>query len=287
LDVPTLSTQEQNALVTETLDLVGHVVSELAVRYPRHVDRAELWNAGALGLVEASRRYNPEAEIPFARYAAIRIRGSIIDSTRKRDWATRSVRRHLRDIQQAAVRLEEQTGVAPSQVELAGCLGITVADLTARQAQASVSTLLHLDTADSEETSLAERVEEERIDAVPELALEQRELRGTLQTAVRHLPPVQAEVISRYYLRGELLQDVAEDMGLTTARVSQIRSEALDAMRSFFATQYEGVNSAPDAAPGKKARAAYVTRVAESTTWRSRLDTDPTGLDLTPLGLTG
>jgi RNA polymerase sigma factor for flagellar operon FliA len=285
--VPTLSTQEQNALVTETLDLVSHVVSELAVRYPRHVDRAELWNAGALGLVEASRRYNPEAEIPFARYAAIRIRGSIIDSTRNRDWATRSVRRHLRDIQQAAVRLEEQTGVAPSQAELAGCLGITVADLTARQAQASVSTLLHLDTADSEETSLAERVEEERIDAVPELALEQRELRGTLQTAVRHLPPVQAEVISRYYLRGELLQDVAEDMGLTTARVSQIRSEALDAMRSFFATQYEGVNSAPDAAPGKKARAAYVTRVAESTTWRSRLDTDPTGLDLTPLGLTG
>ena len=285
--MPTLSTQEQNALVTETLDLVGHVVSELAVRYPRHVDRAELWNAGALGLVEASRRYNPEAEIPFARYAAIRIRGSIIDSTRNRDWATRSVRRHLRDIQQAAVRLEEQTGVAPSQAELAGCLGITVADLTARQAQASVSTLLHLDTADSEETSLAERVEEERIDAVPELALEQRELRGTLQTAVRHLPPVQAEVISRYYLRGELLQDVAEDMGLTTARVSQIRSEALDAMRSFFATQYEGVTSAPDAAPGKKARAAYVTRVAESTTWRSRLDTDPTGLDLTPLGLTG
>ena len=285
--MPTLSTQEQNALVTETLDLVGHVVSELAVRYPRHVDRAELWNAGALGLVEASRRYNPEAEIPFARYAAIRIRGSIIDSTRNRDWATRSVRRHLRDIQQAAVRLEEQTGVAPSQAELAGCLGITVADLTARQAQASVSTLLHLDTADREETSLAERVEEERIDAVPELALEQRELRGTLQTAVRHLPPVQAEVISRYYLRGELLQDVAEDMGLTTARVSQIRSEALDAMRSFFATQYEGVTSAPDAAPGKKARAAYVTRVAESTTWRSRLDTDPTGLDLTPLGLTG
>jgi len=285
--VPTLSTQEQNALVTETLDLVGHVVSELAVRYPRHVDRAELWNAGALGLVEASRRYNPEAEIPFARYAAIRIRGSIIDSTRNRDWATRSVRRHLRDIQQAAVRLEEQTGVAPSQAELAGCLGITVADLTARQAQASVSTLLHLDTADREETSLAERVEEERIDAVPELALEQRELRGTLQTAVRHLPPVQAEVISRYYLRGELLQDVAEDMGLTTARVSQIRSEALDAMRSFFATQYEGVTSAPDAAPGKKARAAYVTRVAESTTWRSRLDTDPTGLDLAPLGLTG
>lgn len=281
------STQEQNALVTESLDLVGHIVAELAVRYPRHVDRAELWNAGALGLVEASRRFDPEAGIPFARYAAIRIRGAIIDSTRTRDWATRSVRRHLREIQQTAAKLEEQTGVAPSQIEIAARLGISVADLTTRQAQANVATLLHLDAADSEETSLAERVEEEAIEAVPQLALEQREMRGTLQTAVRQLPPVQAEVISRYYLAGELLQDIAEDMGLTTARVSQIRGEALDAMRSLFATLYEGVASAPDSAPGKKARAAYVARVAESTTWRSRLDADPAGLDLAPIALTG
>ena len=76
----TMSTEEQNRLVAETLDLVGHIVAEVSVRYPRHVDRSELWNAGALGLVEASRRYDPDSGIPFARYAAIRIRGAIIDS---------------------------------------------------------------------------------------------------------------------------------------------------------------------------------------------------------------
>jgi len=65
---------EQNRMVTETLDLVGHIVAEVSARYPRHVDRGELWNAGALGLVEASRRFDPDSGIPFARYAAIRIR---------------------------------------------------------------------------------------------------------------------------------------------------------------------------------------------------------------------
>lgn len=269
----TLSTSEQNALVTETLDLVGHIVSEVSARYPRHVDRTELWNAGALGLVEASRRYDPDSGIPFARYAAIRIRGAIIDSTRTRDWASRSVRRRLREIQQAHAGLEEQNGRAPSNVELAEFLEISEAELVRRQAQATTSTLLHLDQpAEGEEASLADRVEEERSDVLPDQALEQRELRGTLVDAVRNLPPVQAEVVSRYYLEGDLLQDIADDMGLTEARVSQIRSEALAAMRSFFATQYEGIEAAADSVPGKRARAAYLDRMEESSDWRSRLD---------------
>lgn len=271
-----LNDEQQNELVTETLDLVGHIVAEVASRYPRHVDRGELWNAGALGLVEASRRYDPDSGIPFARYAAIRIRGAIIDSTRTRDWASRSVRRRLREIQDAHAGLEEQHGRPPSSDEIAGFLGISTSELHARQAHVATSTLLHLDQpADGEEVALVDRVEEERSEILPDAALEQRELRGTLVESVRHLPPVQAEVISRYYLEGELLQDIADDLGLTEARVSQIRSEALMAMRSFFSTQYEGVEASPDAAPGKRARAAYVARMSEQSNWRSRLEAEP------------
>lgn len=271
-----LTAEQQNALVTETLDLVGHIVSEVAARYPRHVDRTELWNAGALGLVEASRRYDPESGIPFARYAAIRIRGAIIDSTRTRDWASRSVRRRLREIQEAHSGLEEQNGRPPSGDEIASFLGISTTELHARQAHAATSTLLHLDQpSEGDESALADRVEEDRTEILPDAALEQRELRGSLVEAVRNLPAVQAEVISRYYLEGELLQDIADDLGLTEARVSQIRSEALLAMRSFFATQYEGLEASPDAAPGKRARAAYVARMSEQSTWRSRLDAEP------------
>ncbi len=270
-----LTAEEQNELVSETLDLVGHIVSEVSARYPRHVDRSELWNAGALGLVEASRRYDPESGIPFARYAAIRIRGAIIDSTRTRDWASRSVRRRLREIQETQTGLEEQHGRPPTTNEIAAFLGISVDELNSRQAHAATSTLLHLDQpSETDETSLADRVEEERVETLPEVALEQRELRGSLVDAVRHLPTVQAEVISRYYLEGELLQDIADDLGLTEARVSQIRSEALMAMRSFFSTQYEGVEPSPDSAPGKRARAAYVARMADQSNWRTRLDAE-------------
>ena len=84
---------EANDLVLENLELVSQLVQQMAARYPRHVDRGELWSAGVLGLVEASRRFDPAMGIPFPRYAAIRIRGAIIDSTRSRDWASRSAAR--------------------------------------------------------------------------------------------------------------------------------------------------------------------------------------------------
>ncbi len=269
----TLTSSDQNALVLQELDLVGHIVAELSARYPKHVDRAELWNAGVLGLVEASRRFDPESGVPFARYAAIRVRGAVIDSTRSRDWATRSVRKGLREIRQAIKGWEAANGRAPSTAELAAFLGVDPEELARRRSHEDSATLLHLDQqADGEESTLADRVEETAPELVPEIALEQRELRGTLASAVRHLPVAQAEVISRYYIDAELLQDIANDMGLTEARVSQIRSEGLEALRAFFATQYDGVEPASEEAPGKRARAAYLERMSAESHWLGRLE---------------
>lgn len=268
-----LTTTEQNQMVVETIDLIGHIVAELSARYPRHVDRSELWNAGALGLVEASRRFDPDSGVPFARYAAIRIRGAIIDSTRSRDWATRSVRRRQREVSQATVGLEDDHGRAPTAHEVASFLGIDTEELARRRSQALASTLLHLDQPlDGEDSTLGERLEEPGPDVTPDEALEARELRGTLAEAVRNLPSVQAEVVSRYYVDGELLQAIADDLSLTEARVSQIRSEGLAALKAYFATQYDDVEDGPDDAPGKRSRAAYLERMAQKSDWRTRID---------------
>lgn len=270
-----LTLEEQNQLVTETLDLVDHIVAEVSARYPRHVDRRELWNAGSLGLVEASRRYDPDAGVPFHRYAAIRIRGAIIDSTRTRDWASRSVRRNARDIQQARAGIEQERGSATHE-QIAEFLGISETELAKRQAETAAAALLQLDqpTDDEESSTLGDRVQEESGEALPEASIEDRELRGALVEAIENLPDIQAEVMARYYMGGELLGDIAASLDLTEARVSQIRSEAVTSIRAFFAGLYEGVAPAEDAAPGKRARAAYLSRMAEHSTWRTRLDSE-------------
>lgn len=272
----TLSSEATNSLVTEHLYLVQQVVNQLASRYPRHVDRSELWSAGAYGLVDASRRFDPDAGIPFPRYAAIRIRGAIIDSTRTRDWATRRLRRDIRTVREARDGFEVREGRAPSETELAGLLNIDVAELREHRAAAANATLLHLDHplpgTDSTETGLAARLEERGRERLPEDAIEHNELVGTVRSAVSFLPEPQREVVERYYFRGELLRDIADSLGVTEARASQIRSEALDAMRAYFGSAFEGVMPVAPKAPGIRRRAAYVEELASQSTWRTRLD---------------
>ncbi len=272
----TMTTDGSNDLVTEHLYLVQQVVNQLASRYPRHVDRSELWSAGAYGLVDASRRFDPDAGIPFPRYAAIRIRGAIIDSTRTRDWATRRLRRDIRTVRETRDGFEVREGRAPTESELAALLHIPVDELRSHRAAAANATLLHLDHpmpgTDSPETGLAARLEERDPDRLPEDAIEHNELVGTVRSAVSFLPEPQRQVVERYYFRGELLRDIADSLGVTEARASQIRSEALDAMRAYFGAAFDGVMPVPAKAPGIRRRAAYVEQFSAETTWRTRLD---------------
>src|SRR5215213_10111371 len=97
--------KELHALIEQHLPLVRHIVFQVAVHFPRHVDREELARAGALGLVEAARRYDGSRGVPFPRFAAQRIRGAILDAVRSADWAPRSVRTMARSLEQTSQQL--------------------------------------------------------------------------------------------------------------------------------------------------------------------------------------
>jgi len=261
-----------NRLASEHIELVQQIVTQVATRYPRHVDRSELWSAGAIGLVSASRSYNPDTGVPFARYATIRVRGAIIDSTRKRDWAVRSLRRNMRELHEAEERFEYDKGRHGTDEEIAAMIGISVEDVHSRRTAAATSSLLHLDQEDPDRVSLGERIPEEQVERLPEEQLANREMVGTLHTAIKGLPELQADVIRRYYIQNEMLQSIAESLGVTEARVSQIRAEAVNAMRTYFATMYSGVADVPDNAPGRRSRGAYLAEMATRSTWLTRLE---------------
>lgn len=275
---PTPATLDRaNRLVLDHLHVVEHVVEQLASRYPRHVDRDELWNAGAYGLVDASRRYDPAQGVPFAGYATVRVRGAVIDATRTRDWATRSLRRDLRALQDATEQVQGRTGRTATEEELAGELDVSVERLRELRAAAATSTLLHLDQqvgdADGGEgqATLADLLEERDEAVLPTSALERRELTGTLRLAIAHLPELQREVVVRSYLGGEYLHEIADSFGVSEARVSQLRSEAVRALRAYFAQSFDGVEAVDADAPGRRSRRAYLARLTEATTWRDRL----------------
>ncbi len=268
------ATQDINELIENHLYLVEHVVQQLAARFPRHVDRDELRGAGSAGLVDAAHRYEPATGVPFPRYASIRIRGAIIDATRTRDWATRRLRRDLREIEEATSGLEERLQRRPEDAEVAAAMGTDERTVRSRRAAAVTSTVLTLDRpvgGEEDRSSLGERLTEQDEAWLPDRALEHNELVGTLRTAVAHLPELLRRVLVEHHFEGRLLRDIADDLGVTEARASQLRYEAIHALQAYFATSFDDVPEVPEDAPGKRRRASYVAQVAAATTWRTRL----------------
>lgn len=265
---------EVNERIEAHLPLVKHVVFQVAVHFPRHVDREELARAGALGLVEASRRYDESRGVPFDRFAAQRIRGAILDAVRAADWAPRSVRLLARRLEATEQQLASELGRVPTLAEMASELGVGMDELSKLQDRLFRSVVLALDheTSDDgdEELTLVD-VLSDRNAVEPSEELETRELHNYLRDAVELLPERQRLVIMGYFLEGKTSQDLARFLGVTESRISQLRSEALRSLKLGIEAQYDGDDSAEATGRVAKRRAAYADSVGEASDWKDRL----------------
>ncbi|MHB8671498.1 MAG: sigma-70 family RNA polymerase sigma factor [Acidimicrobiales bacterium] len=266
--------------VEQHLPLVGHIVFQLSAHFPHHVDREELSRAGALGLVEAARRYDPERGVPFARYAAQRIRGAILDALRDADWAPRSLRTASRRVETARQAFIHEMGRSPSVEELGTATGLSPAELCRLEARVFRSVVLTLDEvvsgSDQEDLALVDVLADQRQPA-PHEGVEDMELRSYLRDAVHLLPERHRLVVIGYFLEGRTSRDLARFLSVTESRISQLRAEALEMLRDGIGAQYDTADGetvqAPAPAGGRVARrkAAYAAAIADKRSWKSRV----------------
>lgn len=260
------------ALVEEHLPLVNHVVFQVAVHFPRHVDRNDLINAGAIGLVEAARRFDESRGVPFNRFAAQRIRGAIIDAVRAADWAPRSVRTLARRLDSVEQRLAVSLGRVPSIGETAAELGIStgeVHDLRERVFRSVVLAFEHVssDSQDEELTLIDVLADDGR---EPDAELEDRELKAYLREAVAHLPERHRLIVVGYFIQERTSEDLARFLGVTESRISQMRTEALEMLKRGIEAQYSHRAEEPSGLVERR-RADYARRIAESSAVTERI----------------
>jgi RNA polymerase sigma factor for flagellar operon FliA len=225
----TATAREIEGLVTEHLPLVGHIARETASRMPRHLGTDDLVGAGSLALVQAAHSYDASLGVPFARFANTRIRGAMIDQMRQRDWASRSLRTRARALAAATETLTTALGRAPDDAEVAAMANLSVAEVREVRSGTDRATLLTLDPLANDGEGLGSTL----ADAAPrpEDALIAAERMGYLRDAIAELPERLRVVVSGYYLQQRPLTEIAEELGVTQSRASQLRSEGLDLLR--------------------------------------------------------
>ncbi len=271
----TMTPAEINALIEEHVPLVKHIVFQVAVHFPRHVEREELARAGALGLVEAGQRYSPERGIPFQRFAARPVRGAMIDSVRAADWAPRSVRRLSRRFDAMEQQLASELGRAPQTKETAEALGMKPEEVSKLRSQLYRSVVLALEHdvggESGEDLNLLD-ILPDRANLEPDEQLEGRELYAYLQDAISLLPERRRLVIVGYFLEEKTSAELARFLGVTESRVSQLRSDAVEMLRQGITSHYEDVEADSETGLRAERRKKYANAIGEASDWRDRLD---------------
>ena len=205
--------------IAEHMPLVQRIVAHFMRRLPRSVQREDLVSAGTLGLFHALRSSAHTCPEMFASYARIRIRGSIVDELRRHDWSPRrrkdpnappeagpnGVRSNVTSIVPSA--LQQPIPPARPRVSVVGFDDLP-AGSTAGMAEDCTSPL---------DDVLARRENE------------------ALHKAVAALPEREREIITMRYFQGMPSKAIAQAMGLSEARISQLHARATSRLRELLA----------------------------------------------------
>lgn len=220
-------------IVHKYLHLVKYVAGRISVNLPPNVELNDLINDGILGLIDAIEKYDDARGVKFETYAITRINGAILDALRSLDWVPRAVRQRARELERAYQELEAQFGRVPTEDELAGKLGVSRKELDGLMQRVRGTAVLSLEeflpNEKGYEIPLVDTLKDSDNDVTT--AVEQREIRSALVTAVEALPPQERTVISLYYFDGLTLKEIKSALNVSESRVSQIHAQAVIHLR--------------------------------------------------------
>jgi RNA polymerase sigma factor for flagellar operon FliA len=221
----------QEELVTNNIALVKRIAHHLAARLPATIDINDLMQAGMIGLLEASRNFDPSRGASFETYAGIRIRGSMLDEVRKNDWTPRSVHQKSRQVSEAIRAIEYETGRPAESKDIAERMGISIEDYHAILRDTAGCRLFSLDETMDEH---GYRSDVPRSDTeTPDQALDKSQFRSGLTAAIKKLPEREQMVLSLYYEQELNLKEIGAVLGVSESRVCQIHGQATIRLRTL------------------------------------------------------
>ena len=203
-------------------------------RLPPELDIDDLVSVGLTGLLDAARRFDPTRGIKFKTMAEHRIRGAMLDEIRAVDWVPRSVRDKVSHFQQVRDELVGRLQREPSRHELCEALQMTEESFEKLSLEIEPHAVLSLedlmDMEDGDGPTLMDRVAA-TMESDPLDRFLRAEVNDALLSAIDHLPEKQRLVLSLYYYDELTMKEVAQVIGVSESRVSQIHTQAVMSLK--------------------------------------------------------
>lgn len=241
-DSTPVSTVNEQQLIEDHLHLVRSAVARIKRTVPAHVDADDLHSVGLAGLVAAVRKFNPIQGRTFAGFAALRIRGAMLDELRRLDTCSRRGRARARQLKATATELEQKLGREATTEEVRSSLGLSHREYGKWVEDAQPVGFLAIDrhatVTDGTGSSLHDLLADEQ-DEKGSDRLEKAELTVLLAKKIEGLPDQQRKILAMYYFENARIGEIAKVFGVTSSRISQVHSRTLDELREWLCVARE------------------------------------------------
>lgn len=217
--------------LAEFAPLVKRIANHMVAKLPPSVEVDDMIQVGMMGLMDALGRYEEAAGAQFETYAAQRIRGAMLDELRQMDWLPRGARKSVRQIDAAVHALQQRSGRAPTEAEIAGELKVPVAVYQQMLLEARGTQLIHYE--DFLEEGDDDFLERNCADsgADPLASLLDDNLREVLIDAIANLPEREKMLMGLYYEQELNFKEIGAVLGVSESRVCQIHNQAVARLR--------------------------------------------------------
>lgn len=216
LSAPTTSSRE--LLIVRYMPLANRLAAQLyAGRQVYEIEFNEFRQYALLGLIESIDRYDPDRGASFSTYSSHRIRGAILNGIEKHCEKQQqiSARTRLRQERFGDLLKEATTAQQDPLVQMIdAAIGIAIGYLL--------------------EDSGMHRGGDEGYEHNVYSSREMRDLVRSLDNLVGTLPEQERNVIRYHYYQHIRFDQIAEVMGLSKGRISQIHHSALRKMRENY-----------------------------------------------------
>ncbi len=224
--------EDKSALWSKYHYLVRQEALRFQKRLPASVELDDLIQAGAMGFLGAVESFDPKKGVTLSAWIVQRVRWSLLDELRERDWVPRRIRTHSREMVAVIQKIEQEKGGEASEADIAERMGVSLKELQQMLADNNSSQIYSIDELQEMFSEHWENNNDENALLNPLNETLQQNLIANITQHISVIPEREQRILQFYYQQDLNMKEIGLILGITETRVSQLHSLAIKRLRS-------------------------------------------------------